>query len=191
MPDTTLNAWEQEVQPMLVYYLQMLDTPEEKIRFEQIYLKYRGLMYHVTDGILHDRQDAEDAVHNAFLRIIKKFSKFQNTPVKDLAPQLVVIARNEAISLLRKKKDTDPLEDWEGFAETAEEVSDYHALVDTFTRLPQTYRAAMEMKLLLGYSDGEIAAKLGLSKNAVGVRINRGRQLLRSIIEQEGFLMDA
>ena len=169
----------------------MLDTPEEKIRFEQIYLKYRGLMYHVADSILHDRQEAEDAVHNAFLRVIKKFSKFQNTPAKDLAPQIVVIARNEAISLLRKRKDTDPLEDWGGFAETAEEVSDYHALVDTFTRLPQTYRAAMEMKLLLGYSDGEIAAKLGLSKKAVSVRISRGRQLLRDIVEREGFLMDA
>ena len=176
---------------MLVYYLQMLDTPEEKIRFEQIYLKYRGLMYHVADSILHDRQEAEDAVHNAFLRILKKFSKFQNTPAKDLAPQIVVIARNEAISLLRKRKDTDPLEDWGGFAETAEEVSDYHALVDTFTRLPQTYRAAMEMKLLLGYADGEIAAKLGLSKKAVSVRISRGRQLLRDIVEREGFLMDA
>ena len=176
---------------MLVYYLQMLDTPEEKIRFEQIYLKYRGLMYHVADSILHDRQEAEDAVHNAFLRILKKVSKFQNTPAKDLAPQIVVIARNEAISLLRKRKDTDPLEDWGGFAETAEEVSDYHALVDTFTRLPQTYRAAMEMKLLLGYSDGEIAAKLGLSKKAVSVRISRGRQLLRDIVEREGFLMDA
>lgn len=176
---------------MLVYYLQMLDTPEEKIRFEQIYLKYRGLMYHVADSILHDRQEAEDAVHNAFLRVIKKFSKFQNTPAKDLTPQIVVIARNEAISLLRKRKDTDPMEDWGGFAETAEEVSDYHALVDTFTRLPQTYRAAMEIKLLLGYSDGEIAAKLGLSKKAVSVRISRGRQLLRDIVEREGFLMDA
>ena len=176
---------------MLVYYLQMLDTPEEKIRFEQIYLKYRGLMCHVAEGILHDHQEAEDAVHNAFLKIIKKFSKFQNTPAQDLAPQIVAIARNEAISLLRKRKDVAPLEDWEGFAETAEEVSDYHSLVDSFTLLPQTYRAAMEMKLLLGYSDGEIAAKLGLSKKAVSVRISRGRQLLQSIVEQEGFLMDA
>lgn len=103
----------------------------------------------------------------------------------------MVIARNEAISLLRKKKDVVPLEDWEGFAETVEEVSDYHALVDTFTHLPQTYRAAMEMKLLLGYSDGEIATKLGLSKTAVSVRISRGRQLLRAVVTREGFLMDA
>ena len=93
---------------MLIYYLQMLDTPEEKVRFEQIYLKYRGLMYRVADSILHNRQDAEDAVHNAFLKIIKKFSRFQNTPAQDLASQIVVIARNEAISLLRKRKGDAP-----------------------------------------------------------------------------------
>ena len=176
---------------MLIYYLQMLDTPEEKVKFEQIYLKYRGLMYQVADGVLHNCQDAEDAVHNAFLRIIRKFSRFQNIPAKDLAPQIVVIARNEAISLLRKRKDEAPLEDWEGLDQPPESISDYHALVDSFARLPQTYRAVLEMKLLSGYSDKEIAAKLGLTKTAVSTRISRGRQLLRDIVEQEGFLMDA
>ena len=130
-------------------------------------------------------------MHNAFLRIIKKFSKFQNTPPKELAPQIVVITKNEAVSLLRKKKDIIPLEDWDGFSETLEAVTGYQALVDSFTRLPQTYRAVMEMKLLLGYSDGEIAAKLGLTKTAVNTRISRGRRFLRNIVEQEGFLMDA
>ena len=176
---------------MLVYYLQMLDTPEEKVQFEQIYLKYRGLMYHVADGILHNRQDAEDAVHNAFLRLIKHFKQFQNTPLRDLAPQIAVIARNEAIFLQRKQRGEAPLEEWDGLAETSEAVSDYHTLVDSFTRLPQTYRSVMEMKLLLGYSDGEIAARLGLSKTAVSTRVSRGRQLLRNIVEQEGFLLDA
>ena len=104
---------------MLMLYLQMLDTLEEKVRFEEIYLKYRNAMFRAADGILHNDQDAEDAVHNAFLRIIKKFSRFQNMPAKDLAPQVVVIARNEAISLQRKKKDAAPLEDWDGFTETA------------------------------------------------------------------------
>ncbi len=176
---------------MLAFYLQMLDTPEEKVRFEHIYQKYRGLMYHVADSILHNSQDAEDAVQNAFLRIIKKFSRFQNAPAQDIAPQLVVIVKNEAISVLRKKKDTASLEDWDGPAETSEDIADYHALVDSFTRLPQTYRAVMEMKLLSGCSDGEIAAKLNLSKTAVSTRINRGRQLLRDIVEREGFLMEA
>ena len=176
---------------MLALYLQMLDTPEEKIRFEQIYEKYRGLMYHVADHILHNRQDAEDAVHNAFLQIIKHFRKFQSAPVNELTPQIVALAKNEAISLRRKKRDEAPLEDQEGLAEPPESISDYHALVDSFARLPRTYRAALEMKLLLGYSDEEIAAKLGLTKTAVSTRISRGRQLLRDIVEREGFLMEA
>ena len=176
---------------MLIYYLQMLDTPEEKIRFEQIYLKYRSLMYHVANSVLHNCQDAGDAVHNAFLRIIRKFSRFQNTSAEDLAPQIVVIARNEAISLLRKRKGEAPLEDQVGLTEPSESISDYHALVASFAQLPQTYRAVMEMKLLLGYSDKEIAAKLGLTKTAVSTRISRGRRLLRDIVEREGFLLDA
>ena len=176
---------------MLIYYLQMLDTPEEKMRFEQIYLKYRGLMYHVADRILHNRQDAEDTVHNAFLQIIKHFKKFQDTRLEDLTPQIVVLTKNEAISFLRKKKNEAPLEDGESLADASEAILDYQALVDSFTRLPQTYRAVMEMKLLLGYSDGEIAAKLGLTKTAVSTRINRGRLLLRNIVEQEGFLREA
>ena len=173
---------------MLIYYLQMLDTPEEKIRFEKIYLKYRSLMYHVAGSILHNRQDAEDTVHNAFLRSIKHFKRLQNTPVQDLTPLVAVIARNEAISLQRKRKVEVPLEAWDGVAETSEAVTDYHALIEVFTRLPQTYRAVMEMKLLLGYSDGEIAIRLGLSKTAVSTRISRGRQLLQNIVEKEGFL---
>ena len=174
---------------MLICYLQILDTPEEKNRFEQIYLKYRSLMYHAADSILHNRQDAEDAVHNAFLRIMKHFRRLQTIPAQDLAPWVTVVARNEAISLQRKRKEETPLEDWDDLSEPLEAVTDYHALVDILTRLPQTYRTALEMKLLLGYSDGEIASKLGLSKTAVSTRINRGRQLLRDIVEREGFLL--
>nr|WP_325305764.1 hypothetical protein [uncultured Oscillibacter sp.] len=42
---------------MLMLYLQMLDTLEEKVRFEEIYLKYRNAMFRAADGILHNDQD--------------------------------------------------------------------------------------------------------------------------------------
>ena len=175
----------------MLIYLQALDSPEARARFEAFYTAYRGLMFHVADRILHNSQDAEDAVHNAFLQIIKHFRKFQSAPVNELTPQIVALAKNEAISLRRKKRDEAPLEEGENLVMESETITDYHALVDSFTRLPQIYRAVMEMKLLLGYSDGEIAAKLGLTKTAVSSRINRGRKLLRNIVEQEGFLRDA
>ena len=59
----------------MLLYLQMLETPEEKSQFEQIYLEYRGLMYHVAYEILHNDQDAEDAVHQAFVKIVENIKK--------------------------------------------------------------------------------------------------------------------
>lgn len=59
----------------MLLYLQMLETPEEKSLFEQIYLEYRGLMYHVAYEILHNDQDAEDAVHQAFVKIVENIKQ--------------------------------------------------------------------------------------------------------------------
>ena len=42
------------------------------------------------------------------------------------------------------------------------------------------------MRLILGYSGKEIADRMGLTENAVNVRINRGRAILRKIAEKEG-----
>ena len=38
----------------MIIYLQMLETPEEKSKFEQLYLEYKGLMFHVAYDILHN-----------------------------------------------------------------------------------------------------------------------------------------
>lgn len=176
---------------MLVCYLQMLDTPEEKLRFEQLYVNCRGAMFRAAKRILRSDQDAEDAVHNAFLKILRHFSRYQATPPEELTPLASVIARNEAVSLLRRRRNEAPLEDWDESPEqSAESLADYHALVELFARLPQTYRSALEMKAA-GYTDGEIASRLGLSKTAVSTRLSRGRQLLREIVEREGFQMEA
>ena len=160
-------------------------------RFMELYETVYRDMYRLAYYYMGNGEDAEDAVHNAFLQILKHFKTLQNASAGDLAPQIAVTTKNEAISLLRKRRGSVPLEDRDGFSETLEAVTGYQALVDSFTRPPQTYRAVMEMKLLLGYSDGEIAAKLGLTKTAVNTRISRGRRLLRDIVAQEGFLQDA
>ncbi len=61
----------------------------------------------------------------------------------------------------------------------ARDLPAYSSMVQLFARLPETYRAALEMKLLLGYSGAEIARRLGLTESAVNTRLSRGRALLR------------
>lgn len=174
----------------MLIYLMMLDTPEERTRFEKIYLMHRDMMYRVAYGILRNEHDAEDAVHNAFLWIIKNFERFMQAPTcEGLAPLNAIITRNEAITIRRRQDRTVPVDDWDELQPAAAEIGSYDALVESFTRLPPTYRAVLEMKLLLGYSDGEIAAKLGLTKTAVSTRVSRGRKLLREIVTKDGFQM--
>lgn len=52
----------------MLIYLQMIESEADKSKFEQLYLKYRSLMLRVAMRILHNEQDAEDAVHQAFCR---------------------------------------------------------------------------------------------------------------------------
>ena len=53
----------------MLIYLQMIETPEDKSKFTVLYEEYRDYMYRVALAILHNPEDAEDAVHYAFVKI--------------------------------------------------------------------------------------------------------------------------
>ena len=59
----------------MIMCLQMLETSEEKVRFEELVLTYKNLMFYVANQILNNDYDAEDAVQQAFFEILKKFLK--------------------------------------------------------------------------------------------------------------------
>lgn len=160
---------------MLSFYLSALESAADKEDFRALYRRYHGVMERTALAILQDPRDAEEAVQEAFIRVIENFSKIYEIPCKNLG----------AITMLRRRRDHLPLdEDWAGFERQARDAPDYASLVALFARLPETYRAALEMKLLLGYSGAEIARRLGLTESAVNTRISRGRALLRKIFEE-------
>ena len=146
---------------MLSFYLSALESAADKEDFRALYRRYHGVMERTALAILQNPRDAEEAVQEAFIRVIENFSKIYEIPCKNLGAWLVTIVRNEAITMLRRRRDHLPLdEDWAGFERQARDAPDYASLVALFARLPETYRAALEMKLLLGYSGAEIARRL-------------------------------
>lgn len=172
---------------MVSFFLAVLESDADRQAFAAIYTQHHAKMEHAAIRILKDQSDAEDAVQNAFMQVIRHFEKTYQIPCEDLPFWLISIVKNEAYMILRKKKRTAPLEDWSGVSEKAADVSDYAALVALFAGLPDTYRRVLEMKVLLGYTDKEISARLGITETAVSTRASRGRRLLREILEKEGF----
>lgn len=171
---------------MLAFFLAMLESDEERQRFVLIYEQYHERMEHVALRILEKQHDAEDAVQNAFLQVIHHFEKTSTISCEELPFWLISIVKNEALMILRKNRNIVPLEDWDGFEKSVSDTSEYMALVELFRQLPETYRAVLEMKILIGYTDKEIASRLGISETAVSSRASRGRSLLRKLVEGEG-----
>ena len=165
---------------MLPLILTMLESDEDRQRFIKIYEQYHALMEQTAMRILAEQSDAEDAVQNAFVQMIRHVEKIYEIPCENLPFWIISIVKNESLIILRRKKRTVPLEDWDNFAAEAEDVTGYQELVGLFARLPESYRAVLD-------ADREVAEKLGISRAAVSTRANRGRALLRRIAEKEGF----
>jgi RNA polymerase sigma factor (sigma-70 family) len=100
------------------------------------------------------------------------------------------IAHNRCVAHLSRRRPTVPLDD-EGLDLEDPSVNTEHQLsedqrrdqlVRAVRRLPLHYRQVVTLTLEgLAYKD--IAEVLGISESNVGVRLNRGRQMLKSFLE--------
>ncbi len=167
--------------------LAALESSKDRQRFIEIYERHHVQMERTAMRILTEQSDVEDAVQNAFMQIIRHFEKISEIPCEELPFWIISIVKNEARIILRKNQRTVPLEDWDGFTRSIDDISGYAELVELFTKLPETYRSVLEMKILYGYSDKEISRRLSISETAVSSRATRGRSMLREIVEKEDF----
>ena len=90
----------------MLIYLQMLESDADRLRFEQLYHRYRGLMFYVARQILPCDEDAEDAVHEAFVAIIRHFEGVSEITDPKTRAFVVLIAERKAIDLLCRWRKT-------------------------------------------------------------------------------------
>lgn len=55
---------------MLSFYLSALESAADKEDFRALYRRYHGVMERTALAILQDPRDAEEAVQEAFIRVI-------------------------------------------------------------------------------------------------------------------------
>ena len=88
----------------MLIYLQMIETEQDRSKFERIYLQYRNLMFSAAFSVLHNPEDAEDAVHHAFVKVAENIDKISEAVCPKTAAYVVTIVENKAIDLYRRKK---------------------------------------------------------------------------------------
>lgn len=176
----------QEANAMLTMLLSMLSDEEDRKALYDLYMQYQDAMLRVARRYFpSDPASADDAVQNAWLRAIDNFSKISEIPRKKRGAYLVIIVKNEALTLMRKYGKELPLD--ESLTENGTEDDDSASIVDVIRSMSETYRAVLEMRLVEERSTREIAAALGLSESAVDTRISRGRAMLAEKLRKEGY----
>ena len=131
---------------MLPMLLATIENDADRALFAEIYEQYHERMEQAALRILKDTHDAEDAVQNAFLKIIRNFEKFLELPCKKRPFWCVCIVKNEAITLLRKKKKAIMLESMEDAYDASADIEkalSYEDIIRLFAGLPETYRAVL------------------------------------------------
>lgn len=176
---------------MLLFYLSLIENEEDKSKFERLYYQYRKLMKHTATEILHDEFLAEDAVHEAFIKLTRHINGVDENDRHKTTSFIVIIVKSVCSDMIRKEKNnkTISLENIDYIKCTNDDSFKDVELEDVYlviSSLPDTYREIIELKAVHDLSDKEIADVLGISNSAVRKRIQRAREILRAKLAERG-----
>ena len=143
-------------------------------------------MFYVARQILHNQQDAEDAVHQAFVSIIENLEKIVQIDCPKTRSYIVIITERKAIDLARGRDKVVPLEPAEKESGIDFPLPGDGGLADAMARLPARYREILLLHYDSGYSAEELARMLQMRRATVQKLLWRAKTALQAILDREG-----
>lgn len=149
----------------------------DRSAFRYLYDRVAGRMFASARRILGDRELAEDAVQDAFVRIWRSAAKFD--PARGVALAWVGrIVRNAALDRLPKERDMGRIEDIEIAVMPVEPPS--ARVGQCLKKLPGQQGKAMVLMYVHGMTHSELAEYFGAPLGTVKSWIKRGLAMLRN-----------
>lgn len=169
-----------------------LDTSET---ITALVAEYTSTLYRVAFSVTRNAAEAEDAVQETFLRVLKHQS--QLAEIRDVRVWLVRIVWNVVLDRKRRAKTRPEGEDLADHARTltsAERGADdevisseqYVRIMQLIDRLPGKEREALLLSAVQELSTVEIASVLNTTESSVRSRIFRARRELALMLEKAG-----
>jgi RNA polymerase sigma-70 factor (ECF subfamily) len=159
-----------------------------------------GRLLAVARRLLGNEEDARDAVQDAFLNAYRGIGRFEGGSL--LSTWLHRITVNVSLMKLRtrRRKPEESLdhllpafkenghfaEQFDTGDESAEQrlarIEEQQAVRAAIDELPDHYRTILLLRDIEGIGTNEVAEQLGVTPNAVKLRLHRARQALRTLV---------
>jgi RNA polymerase sigma-70 factor (ECF subfamily) len=160
---------------------------KDESALSELYDRYSGLVYSEAKRILRDTGAAEEILQDLFYQVWRTAEQFD--PARgSLAGWLVVVARNRAISRIRRKsgKGEELQVNAVDLRVDLERSAGRSLMLEKVQRvmsgLPEGQRAALEYAYFEGMTHTEIAEKTGEPLGTIKTRIRSAMETLKKVL---------
>ncbi len=180
---------------MLALYFSILGTEDDRAYFETLYRQYYTDIARRIRGILRDEEDTKDVMQETWMRVISYLGTIRAMNERTARAYILRIAKNQAISLIRKQKREEGHLSEDEILDIADErelfavceSSGFSGVLACFGALNEVQRDVLILHYLHGHSAREIAKLLGISEHAAESRLTRGRLKLIGLLKERGY----
>jgi RNA polymerase sigma-70 factor (ECF subfamily) len=166
----------------------------DEVALAELYARYGRVAYGLSLRIIRDEALAEDAVQEAFLAIWRGAARFLPERAK-ASTWILTLVHRRAVDLVRReeRRRADPLPETE--LRGAEAASDEamwlrlerERVQAALARLPDRQREAIELAYYGGFTQSELAERLGEPIGTIKSRMFTGLARLRELLEGESW----
>ncbi|MCC8196652.1 MAG: sigma-70 family RNA polymerase sigma factor [Ruminococcus sp.] len=151
---------------------------------QSLWERHHERLYAVAYRILLNRQDSEDAVSEAFLRLSENIDRYSKLDENQLLALLTTITKNIARDKLKLRRENISLEDCEpsdsqNVEETALSSENVRIIEREIENLGSTYSGVVRLRLCEEKSFREISRDLDITEAAARKRYQRGLEMLK------------
>jgi len=158
-------------------------------------IEHSATLYRVAYSVMRNASEAEDAVQEAFLRVLKHQDKLDS--ILDHRVWLIRITWNIVLDRKRRSKtrpENDDIADYTRVLPSKDRRADdslislqeQSRILSLIDRLPRKEREALLLSAVEELSTVQIAAVVGTTESSIRSRIFRGRRQLSTLLEMEG-----
>lgn len=178
----------------MLIYLQAIQNESDRNQVEEIYHKYASTMLYTAQSILKDKYRAEDAVSQAFIKIIDNLQKFSFESCYKTKGLIVIIVKNICYDILKSEKYTKAAsDDLENVPDVTGDIplehmlteEDYGSVRACLNNLTGTFKDILRLKYVYEYTNADIAKILGISESNARMRLHRAKLALMQELKKE------
>lgn len=166
-----------------------MEDPDDRVFLEELFQNYQRLMFRTVQKYISSPADQKDIMQDSMEKLIKKVSTLRAMARCSLPSYIVYTIRSTSIDFLRRQKrnvertvslDTPEFSEMEAVDSPLDDLmvsrEQFAHLQKVWPDLSEEERTLLKGRYILGYTDNDLASRLGCQPSSIRMKLTRARR---------------